>query len=89
MTAGDDVYWTFADLRAAVIKDVNIRAAKLPQLTSITPMQTRPALALAHEIYGDDPAKAIAMADEMVTRNDIRHPGFVTGGRALEVLIDV
>jgi len=38
---------------------------------------------VAHRLYGD----ALA-ADGIVARNRIRHPGFVTGGQALEVLTD-
>lgn len=77
----DAVYQALADLRAALAEDMRIRAARLPELADYTPGTTLPALALAHQIHGD--AKR---ADEIVTRNRIRHPGFVPGGQSLEVI---
>jgi prophage DNA circulation protein len=41
---------------------------------------TLPALVVAHRVYGD-----ATRADEIVSRNRVRHPGFVPGGIALEV----
>ncbi len=70
-------------LRAAMVQDLRIRGAKLPRITYYTPAATQPARALAYRIYGD-----AARIEEIVTRNKIRHPGFVPGGIALEVLTD-
>jgi prophage DNA circulation protein len=37
---------------------------------------------VAHQLYGD-----ATKADEIIARNrNVRHPGFVRGGQALEVL---
>lgn len=77
----DDLYQALAGLRAAVNEDLTIRGGKLPRITSYTPPTTMPALVIAHRLYGD-----ASRADEIVTRNNIRHPGFVPGGVALEVL---
>jgi prophage DNA circulation protein len=46
---------------------------------------TQPALVLAQRLYGD-PASVEARAAEIVARNKVRHPGFVPGGVALQVL---
>ena len=80
--ADDAVYQSLADLRVAVVKDFSGRAS-LPRLASYQPVQTLPALVVAHAIYGD-----ADRADEICARNRIRHPGAVPGGVALEVLTD-
>jgi prophage DNA circulation protein len=80
-TAADDSYQALVALRGALVRDLTDRGADLARLTVHTPTQTVPALVLAQQLY-DDPARA----DEIVARNGVRHPGFVPGGRALEVL---
>lgn len=82
-TAADEVYLALADLRVALVRDIAERGAQLPRLTTYTPPATLPALVVAHRIYGDASREA-----EIVSRNRIRHPGFVPGGQALEVLND-
>lgn len=77
----DDVYQALETLRAAVAEDLRTRGAQLPQVASFTPLQTLPALVIAQKLYGD-----YTRADEIISRNDIQHPGFVAGGDALEVL---
>lgn len=84
LTASDTVYNALVNLRAAMVQDINTRAADLNQLVSYTPRQTLPALVVAYSLYGD-----ARRDEEIVTRNQalIRHPGFVPGGQALEVLL--
>ncbi|MEJ1402581.1 MAG: DNA circularization N-terminal domain-containing protein [Candidatus Sedimenticola sp. (ex Thyasira tokunagai)] len=83
-TADDSVYQALADLRIALVRDIAGRGTQLPRLSHHTPATTLPALVVAHQVYGD------ANRDgELITRNNIRHPGFVSGGDALEVLSDV
>jgi hypothetical protein len=82
LTASDPVYATLADLRAAVTNDISARADNLSSLIAYTPKSTMPAVVLAYSIYGD--AKQDA---DLVARNNIAHPGFVTGGSAIEVLL--
>ena len=79
--AGDDVYQALAALRAAMVTDITLRGANLARLVSFTPLRTMPALAIAYDFYEDAGRDA-----EIVARNRIRHPGFVPGGRALELL---
>lgn len=81
--ATDDVYFALTDLRVAVIKDIGARAANLSQLMQFTPRATIPALVLAYQLY-EDPARDA----EIISRNGVRHPGFVPGGKAMEVLTD-
>jgi prophage DNA circulation protein len=82
--AGDPVYKSLADLRAAVVRDLTVRGADLARTARYTPKQTLPALAVAYRIYGD-----ASRDEEIAARNRIRHPGFVPGGETLEVLSDV
>lgn len=81
LTANDDVFNALSDLRTAVVRDINTRASDLSKLIPYTPKATLPAVVLAYMIYGD----AIKDA-EIIARNEIEHPGFVQGGRTLEVL---
>lgn len=83
-SAPDEVYVALAELRAAVIRDISSRGADLARIVSYVPPVTLPALVIAHRLYGD-----ADRADEIIGRNALRHPGFVTGGTALEVLTDV
>ncbi|MEG7521510.1 MAG: hypothetical protein M3H12_00190, partial [Chromatiales bacterium] len=76
----DAVYQALADLRAAIAEDFRIRAARLPEIGIYTPLTTLPAVVVAHQAYGDATRES-----ELVTRNRIRHPGFVPGGESLEV----
>lgn len=82
-TTDDDTYQALAALRFAVVQDVTSRGADLARLVSYTPNITLPALVVAHSLYGD-----ATLADDLVARNKIRHPGFVPGGLALEVVTD-
>lgn len=87
-TAPDTSYHSLVALRAEVVKGIDVQAARLPRLATVTPAITRPALALAHDLYGDDPALALALSDDLVVRNKLRHPGFVPGGDVLEVTVN-
>jgi prophage DNA circulation protein len=83
LTAPDEVFNSLSDLRTAVVRDINARATDLPNLIKYTPKATLPAVVLAYMIYGD------AKKDEdIVNRNAVAHPGFVQGGKVLEVLTD-
>lgn len=78
-----EVYEAFAALKAATVGHFTEIAQTLPQVTSYTPPATVPALVLAYELYADPD-----LDDDLIRRNKIRHPAFVQGGRALEVLAD-
>jgi prophage DNA circulation protein len=80
-TGDDEMYAALLELRADVAAAVPAESASLPRLVSHTPPVTTPALVLAHRLYGD-----VDLADDLVARNRVRHPGFVIGGRELQVL---
>lgn len=83
--AGEDASGARYDqLRLAMIRDVTDRGASLARLRSVTPLVTEPALVIANRLFG--PAGIEATAADIVNRNAIRHPGFVPGRVAIDVL---
>lgn len=83
LVASDPAFEALADVRSSMIRDITVRGADLARLVDYTPRATLPALAIAYDLY-EDPGRD----SEIVARNRIRHPGFITGGRAIEVLSD-
>ena len=81
----DDGAADFDLLRRAMVRDVTARGGTLARLQGYTPATTEPALVIAHRLY-DDVANVSTRAREIVDRNRIAHPGFVTGGVALQVV---
>jgi len=79
-TAADEVFDALQTLRAKVVQ--SIPDPRLPEIQSITMRQSLPALALAYQIYGDP-----LRDTDIVTRNQIGHPGFIPGGSSVEVVI--
>lgn len=77
----DPVYGSLAELRRAVAVDLTTRGGQLPSLRTITLPTTMPALVASYNIYGD-----AGRADDLISRNRVRHPGRVPGGTPLEVL---
>ncbi len=79
----DATYNAVRTLRAAVVMDIAGRGADLGRLVQWTPGVTMPALAIAQRLYSD-----ARRDEELLLRNRVRHPLFVPGGQALEVLSD-
>lgn len=80
-SAPDAVFSALQTLRTELVAAVPAPEESLPRIGSYTAPATLPSLVVAYELY-DDTAKAAGI----VARNRIRHPGFVPGGRRLEVL---
>jgi len=78
----DEAFRAMRNLATAVIQDITARGAQLARLTTFTPPATMPALVISDRLYGDT-----TRADEIIARNRIAHPGFVPGGRALQILV--
>lgn len=71
-------------LRAATVRDAQVRGGNLARLVQYRPGVTMPAQLAAQLVYADG-----SRSDEMLARNPaIRHPLFVPGARPLEVLVD-
>ena len=79
--ASDAVFAAFDDLRAALVRDIAQRIVQLPQVFEHTPHSVLPALVLAHQLHGN-----LDNLNDLIARNHVRHPGFVSGGVALRVL---
>jgi len=82
-TADDGVYSALLAMRATVVTSIPPPGQTLPYLITYTPRITLPSLVIAHQLYGD-----AARSDEIVARNRPVHPGFMPGGRPIEVLSD-
>lgn len=82
-TQSDDVYESLVNVRAVMVRDVTVRGADLARTVTITPDATLPALVLAYNLYEDASRDA-----DIISRNNVRHPGFVPGGTPLEVIAD-
>lgn len=82
-TPVDDSFVALGKLRTEVVRGIPQQDQRLPQLVEYTPPSTLPSLVVAHNLYND-----AARSDEIVARNKPRHPGFLIGGNALEVLSD-
>lgn len=78
--AGSGLYESLMDLRAAVVDDLGSRSG-LALITNLTLLQDTPALVVAYQLYED-----ASRDEDIVARNKISHPGFIPGGKDLEVL---
>ena len=83
-TANDDLYGALQDLRAIVVRDIQIRTADLAKQIDYTPGKTLPACVLAYQLYGD-----VSREDEILSLNRIVHPGFVAGNTTIKVVANV
>jgi len=77
----DDIYRTYTDLRVELSNHLTIAAGDLPLLVEFTPARTLPALLIAHRLYGD-----ATRSEEIIARNNIRNPCFVSGGYPIRVI---
>lgn len=80
-TDNPDAYQTIQDTEAAALAYLRETSADLAVVLTVTPERTVPSLVLSFEIYGTN-----QRAQDLVDRNGVQHPGFIRGGRALEVL---
>ncbi len=78
-----EIFEIFAALKAATVEHLSTAQRNLPTLASYLPRQTLPALVVAYEVHGDARREA-----EIVRRNNVKHPAFLGGGIALEVVAD-
>ena len=70
--ADDAAYVKLIDLRTQVHKDMGVRLRDSGRLRDYAPPEVLPALAVAYDLY-EDPGRD----GEIISRNRIRHPGFV------------
>lgn len=75
----------FARLRTALSRDIGARSAGLARGYRYTPRATEPAIVIAQRLHGFGRTME-AQADAIVAMNKVRHPGFVPGGAALDIV---
>jgi prophage DNA circulation protein len=68
----DDLYQALLDARSAMWQDLTERSRDSARLTTITPPDVLPALAIAYDFY-EDAGRDL----EIVARNKISNPGFI------------
>ncbi len=78
-----DEFVALGTLRATVVRNIPGPDLQLPRLATIRPAATLPSLVLAYALYED-----ASRDTEIAERNRVKHPGFVPGGRALQVVTD-
>lgn len=84
VTPNDNAYTQLTQARAEVVQSLPAADQSPAQVVSYTPVATLPALVVAQTLYNNAAVEA-----QIVTRNKPRHPGFLTGGKPLQVLSDV
>lgn len=77
----DDVFSSFEDLNAAMVRVLPDDDSNLPNIQTVSTTETGPSLVLAYDVFETPDAES-----DLITRNAIRHPGFVPGGIDLKVL---
>lgn len=75
------LYVALQELRSQLSQAVPPEGERLPELEQVTLDATTPALVVAQRLYGDP-----SRAEEIVSRNNVRHPGEVPGGEPLEIV---
>ncbi|KFB98502.1 phage tail/DNA circulation protein [Trabulsiella guamensis ATCC 49490] len=75
-----ELWHTLRDLRFAVVNDVRVRSAQLPQVRMVTLTTTSPVALVAWRETGDTENR-----DTITTRNRLRDPAFILPGKSVEV----
>lgn len=87
--AGEDLRAEqFDRLRTALSRDIGARSAGLARGYRYTPRATEPSLVIAQRLHGFGRTME-SQADAIVAMNRVRHPGFVPGGAALDIVAEV
>lgn len=81
MEADDETFAALSDLRMVTLRAMAEKARTLPDVISVTESQVMPSLAVVWRWTG-----GLEAEQELVARNGLRHPGFVPGGQALELI---
>lgn len=82
-TAGDSAFIALQRLRGTAIEQIPNPAVDLPQIGIVQLAQSQSSLVVSFREYGTPDR-----ADEIVSRNRVRHPAFLPAGVPLEVLQD-
>jgi prophage DNA circulation protein len=83
-TSDDNVFSALLSLRSQLVQAVPNELENLARISEVTPQTTIPSLTMAYELYG-----SVDQEQDLIDRNGIAHPGFIMGGKTLEVLDNV
>lgn len=89
VTASDDMVRSLSNAASAVTRHVSAIAPALPRVVQINPTMTRPSIVHAYQLFGDKVETVIDNANEIASRNGLRHPDLSAPGTKLEVLSNV
>lgn len=76
-----ELYQALIDVNASIVEMVPDVDADLPNVKEITLTDTEPSLLIAYDLFEDPNTE-----QDIIDRNNIRHPGFIPAGSELEVL---
>lgn len=82
---GAQLWSALIELRARLSRDLHEVIGRLPAVITVAPPYGISAWLIAQHYAGDDPRDVVAMFDDIVTRNRLRHPGLITAD-SIEVL---
>jgi len=77
----DTLFQSLIDVKASIIETVPDVDLDLPSIVEFTPLATTPSLVIVYDLFEIPDGE-----DDLILRNNIAHPGFISGGVALEVL---
>ena len=80
-TTDDDIFQGFKDLLAELVELLPDVDSDIPAIQEITLEQTTPALLVAYDLF-----LSPEVEPDLITRNKIRHPGFIPPFKILEVI---
>jgi len=82
VTTSDEIYAALRDLKVQMVTHIPGDAANLAIVSSVVPKETSTSLTIAYEVYG-----SVEKELDIVARNNLRTPGFIAAGKAVEVLL--
>lgn len=80
----DSIYNALYELRSSTAEHIDSKIRNLPRRAEYVPIVSLPAILISYNVYG-----TISRETEIIKRNKISHPAFVSGSVPIEVLIDV
>lgn len=82
-TEDDEIYNFTRSLRADVAKAVPDESESLPRISTHVLKQSLPSLVMAYDLY-----ESVDREQDIIKRNNVRHPGYLPGGTDLSILED-
>lgn len=81
VTTDDETFQAMQDVKTELIRGVPPPEEQLPTIGEVVLQQATPALVMTYDLYQNP-----LYEQDIIDRNEVPHPGFVPGGKSLEVL---